>query len=172
MRMRKTAIALIVAMNQNRMIGVNNTLPWSLPNDLKYFKAQTLDHAIIMGRKTFDSIGRALPKRHNIVITRNKCWKKPNTYTVDSLKSAIKLADTLCNKECHFVIGGESIYELALPLANKLHITLVDNKLAGDKYFPQDITQLCQQGWTVQSQVHHQKDPQHAYDFCIYTLTR
>ncbi len=133
-------IVLIAAFAQNRVVGINNTLPWHLPEDLKYFKRTTTGKAIIMGRKTYDSIGRPLPNRTNIVISRNSELKIEGVKVVDSLQAAIDLA-----KEVNFingveevmVIGGASIYEEALPQADRLYITHVHAEVAGDAYFPE-----------------------------------
>ena len=133
-------IVLIAAFAQNRVVGINNTLPWHLPEDLKYFKRTTTGKAIIMGRKTYDSIGRPLPNRTNIVISRNSELKIEGVKVVDSLQAAIDLA-----KEVNFingveevmVIGGASIYEEALPKADRLYITHVHAEVAGDAYFPE-----------------------------------
>lgn len=133
-------IVLIAAFAQNRVVGINNALPWHLPEDLKYFKRTTTGKAIIMGRKTYDSIGRPLPNRTNIVISRNSELKIEGVKVVDSLQAAIDLA-----KEVNFingveevmVIGGASIYEEALPLADRLYITHVHAEVDGDAYFPE-----------------------------------
>jgi len=133
-------IVLIAAFAQNRVVGINNSLPWHLPEDLKYFKRTTTGKAIIMGRKTYDSIGRPLPNRTNIVISRNSELKIEGVKVVDSLQAAIDLA-----KEVNFingveevmVIGGASIYEEALPQADRLYITHVHAEVAGDAYFPE-----------------------------------
>lgn len=133
-------IVLIAAFAQNRVVGINNSLPWHLPEDLKYFKRTTTGKAIIMGRKTYDSIGRPLPNRTNIVISRNSELKIEGVKVVDSLQAAIDLA-----KEVNFingveevmVIGGASIYEEALPQADRLYITHVHAEVKGDAYFPE-----------------------------------
>ncbi len=133
-------IVLIAAFAQNRVVGINNALPWHLPEDLKYFKRTTTGKAIIMGRKTYDSIGRPLPNRTNIVISRNSELSIEGVKVVDSLQAAIDLA-----KEVNFingveevmVIGGASIYEEALPQADRLYITHVHAEVAGDAYFPE-----------------------------------
>ncbi len=138
-------IVLIAAFAQNRVVGINNALPWHLPEDLKYFKRTTTGKAIIMGRKTYDSIGRPLPNRTNIVISRKSELKIEGVKVVDSLQAAIDLA-----KEVNFingveevmVIGGASIYEEALPKADRLYITHVHAEVAGDAYFPEvDLSQ-------------------------------
>src|SRR5438067_9831623 len=116
-------ITLVVAMDANRGIGIDNKLPWHLPEDLAHFKRVTLGHPIIMGRKTWDSIGRPLPGRRNIVITRNPQWHADGTERASSLTSALDLAR---NESKVFVIGGGEIYAQALPLADELVLTEID----------------------------------------------
>ncbi len=126
-------LSLIVAMGRNRVIGVDNSLPWHLSQDLKQFKAVTLGKPIVMGRKTYDSIGRPLPGRHNIVISRDRSWSAGGVTAVDSLAAAIDAAGAV---EELMVIGGEQIYALALPAASRLYLTEVDAAPAGDAFFP------------------------------------
>lgn len=127
-------ISLIVAHDQNRVIGYENDMPWHLPGDLAYFKKMTIGKPIIMGRKTFESIGRALPGRTNIVITRNKQYKADNILTVDSLEAALKMAAPLHDEV--MIIGGGHIFEQSLAFADRLYITEIDHAFNGDTYFP------------------------------------
>jgi len=120
-------------MDARRGIGIRNALPWRLPEDLAFFKRTTTGHTIVMGRKTFESIGRPLPNRHNIVITRNTDWHHPGTETANSLEEAIKLADG----EEVFVIGGAQIFAESLPLATKLIVTEIDKTFECDTFFPE-----------------------------------
>lgn len=132
-------IALIWAQSQNRVIGRNNALPWYLPEDLRYFKQVTMGKPIIMGRKTYESIGRPLPGRTNIVITRNPDLKIEGVRVVPSLEAAIDLAEKIClieGAEEAIVMGGAQIYELALPHADRLYMTQVHADVTGDAYFP------------------------------------
>ncbi|MGO3345352.1 MAG: type 3 dihydrofolate reductase [Marinomonas sp.] len=132
-------LSLIVAMSKNHVIGINNSLPWHLPNDLKYFKQATMGKPIVMGRKTFESIGKPLPGRRNIVITRDKEYKAEGVDVVHSLEAAISLGEDVClinGYEEVMVIGGAQIYQLALEKADRLYITHVDAEIAGDAYFP------------------------------------
>lgn len=133
--------ALIVAMAQNRVIGRNNNLPWYLPGDLKYFKQATMGKPIIMGRKTWDSIGRPLPGRMNVVISRNESWQAPaGTTAATSLQAALKKAEAqaeLDGVEEVMVIGGGQIYAEALPLVDRIYITQVHASVEGDAYFPE-----------------------------------
>jgi dihydrofolate reductase len=134
-------LAMIAAQSQNRVIGNNNKLPWYLPEDLKYFKRVTLGKPIIMGRKTFESIGRPLPGRTNIIITRNPDWTHDGAgvRVVHSLQQAIELAESLAlvnGFEESLVIGGAEIYALALPQADRLYLTQVHAEVQGDAHFP------------------------------------
>ena len=134
----KIPVALIVAMANNRVIGRNNALPWHLSEDLKYFKRVTLGKPVIMGRKTFESIGRPLPGRANIVVSRSG-FVAENVRVVTSLDEALQLADsiaTIDGAEEVMVIGGAELYAHALPLAQRLYLTLVDAEVAGDAWFP------------------------------------
>ena len=124
---------LIVAMASNRVIGLKNKLPWHISEDLKYFRRVTSGHPVIMGRKTFESIGKALPGRLNIVISRNRDLVLSGATVVRSLDEAIQLA----NSENTFVIGGEEIFKLALPRASRLYITMIHHAYPGDTYFPE-----------------------------------
>lgn len=133
-------IAMIWAMADNRVIGRNNKLPWHLPNDLKYFKQLTTGKPVIMGRKTYESIGRPLPNRVNIVITRDTAFKAEGIKVVNTLDAAIELADAEClisGADEVIVMGGAEIYALALPRADRLYITFVHATVEGDSYFPE-----------------------------------
>jgi dihydrofolate reductase len=128
--------SLIVAMSENRVIGREGRLPWHLPADLKRFKQLTTGHPIIMGRKTFESIGRALPNRRNIVITRQRNWRAAGAETVHSLTYAIRLASEYVDDEV-FIIGGADVFRDALPQADTLYLTLVHETIEGDVHFPE-----------------------------------
>jgi dihydrofolate reductase len=127
-------ISLIVAMNQSHVIGIDNNLPWHIPEDLKFFKQITTGKPIIMGRKTFESIGRVLPNRTNIIITRNKNFMVPGIINVGSLQEALNISKTAPEV---FIIGGGEIFKLAMELANKIYITIVDIEVKNPNvYFP------------------------------------
>lgn len=133
-------LALIAAYAQNNVVGIDNKLPWHLPEDLKYFKRVTTGKAIIMGRKTYESIGRPLPNRTNIVITRNTEFTAPGIEVVNSLDAAIELAESINEingTEEVMVIGGAQIYNEALPKADRLYLTHVHAEVKGDAHFPQ-----------------------------------
>ncbi len=126
-------LSLIVAMSKNRVIGNRGQIPWHLPEDLAHFKQSTLGHPIIMGRKTFESIGKPLPGRKNIVITRNSTWGKEGVVTVNSLEEAI--LSCRAEKEA-FVIGGAEIYAQAYPQVDRLFLTFIEKEFEGDAFFP------------------------------------
>ena len=129
----KPRISLIVAMARNRVIGANNALPWHLSSDLKRFKALTMGHHLVMGRKTFESIGRVLPGRTSVVITRNPDWHTEGVVVASSFADAIR--KTAGDEEV-FVIGGEQVFRDALPQADRIYLTELDRAFPGDVYFP------------------------------------
>lgn len=132
-------LSLVCALARNRAIGLNNQLPWHLPRDLAHFKAVTMGHPIIMGRKTFDSIGRPLPGRRNIVVSRQPDWSREGVITARSLDEAIEQATAVAQNSGSpdlMLIGGASLYELALPLAHRLYLTEVHVEVPGDAFFP------------------------------------
>ena len=122
----------IVAMAANRVIGNGNKIPWHLPEDLKFFKVTTLGHAIVMGRKTYDSIGKPLPGRQNIILSRTM----PETEGITIIRSPEELV-TLLNSSDFFVIGGAEIYKLLLPYCDELYVTHLPSVVSGDTYFPE-----------------------------------
>ncbi|TFW29806.1 dihydrofolate reductase [Duganella callida] len=126
-------LTIIVATDANRGIGIHNTLPWKLPEDMAHFKRLTTGHPIIMGRKTFDSIGRPLPNRRNIVITRNAGWRHDGVEAVNSIEAALALVEDADA----FVIGGAEIYRQAMPLASRLIITQIAHTFDCDAFFPE-----------------------------------
>ncbi|HEY9278359.1 MAG TPA: dihydrofolate reductase [Methylotenera sp.] len=129
-----TKLSIIVAVAKNRVIGINNTLPWYLPEDLKRFRALTMGHHIIMGRKTYDSLGRLLPGRTTVIVTRNTDYKVEGALIAHSLQDAI----ALCKDDDEaFLIGGAELYQEGLKLSNKLYITEIALDVAGDAYFPE-----------------------------------
>lgn len=127
---------MIAAIGKNRELGNGNDLLWKIPEDLKHFKETTKGHSIIMGRKTFESIGKALPNRTNIVITRDSKWAAPDAFPVVSIEEALELSKTKPGKEEVFIIGGGQIYELGLPYADRLYLTLIDAEKPADCFFP------------------------------------
>lgn len=131
--MERPRITLIAAMANDRVIGINNTLPWDLPADMKHFREQTMGKPILMGRKTHDSIGRPLPGRHNIVVTRNAELEIEGCSVVPSIDAALEAAGDVPEV---MVMGGASFYEQLLPQASRLVLTLIDLKVEGDAWFP------------------------------------
>lgn len=129
-----TCLSLIVATAKNRVIGLNNTLPWHLPEDLKRFRALTTGHHIIMGRKTYDSLGRLLPGRTTVIVTRNQSYKVEGAIVVHSLEDAIAACS---NDQEVFLIGGAELYKDGLKLADKLYVTEIDAEFEGDAFFPE-----------------------------------
>jgi dihydrofolate reductase len=132
--MRK--ISIIVAMSENSVIGLNNQLPWHISEDLKNFRKTTLNHCVIMGRKTYESIGKPLKDRRNIVISRSKSLLIDGVEVVNSLDKAISIVD---DSSEIFIIGGEQIYTISLPMATHLYVTKVNGEYKGDAFFPDYI---------------------------------
>lgn len=163
-------LSVIVAMAHNRVIGLNNQMPWHLPADLAWFKKNTLNKPVIMGRKTFESIGRPLPNRHNIVISRQiepTDNKISNVSWVKSIDEAISLAQEQQPDEV-FIIGGGNIYQQVLPLIDWLYLTHIDAELQGDTYFPDYLPEQ----WQVIYQEDHQADEKNSYPYQFKILQR
>ena len=132
-------LSLIVAMSRNGVIGLDNRLPWHLTEDLRYFKSVTMGKPIIMGRKTFDSIGRPLPGRCNIVVTRNPSWTESDVKVAQTMEQAILLGQQACQDSGGdelMVIGGEQIYSATVASADRIYLTEVDADIKGDAFFP------------------------------------
>ena len=137
--MNRPLLSLITAMDSNRLIGKDNSLPWHLPADLAFFKATTMGNPVIMGRKTFDSIGKALPGRQNIVVTRDRNFDAPNCEVARSVEAAITIAD---DTEEVMLIGGASLYEQTLDRADIIYLTLIHHQFTGDTWFPRIDTKF------------------------------
>jgi dihydrofolate reductase len=162
-------LSLIVAAANNNVIGRNNELPWHLPQDLKYFKSVTLGKPVIMGRKTFESIGKPLPGRTNIVITRQSDWQHAGVLVASSVKDAVALAENFRNElgqtaEEIMVIGGAEIYRSALPLADKVYLTRIDADVIGDAWFPA----LSETDWVCESELEGDPDASLAHRFLTF----
>ncbi|MFN5087656.1 MAG: dihydrofolate reductase [Bacteroidota bacterium] len=154
----------IVAHDQNRLIGGGNDLLWHLPNDLKYFKERTRGFPIIMGRKTFDSLGRPLPGRRNMVVTRQADWTAEGVEVFGSLEDAL----AALNGADAFIVGGGEIYRVALPSVDLLYVTEVHAAIdGGDTWFPN-----YSEGFTETAREDHPADDRHAYAYSFVTLTR
>ncbi len=157
-------ISLIAAMDKNRLIGKANGLPWHLPADFKHFKEVTMGKPIIMGRKTFESIGKPLPGRKNIVISR-KGFTAEGVFVVDSIDKALQAVE---NADEVMIIGGASFYEQMISRADRMYLTFVDAECEGDAWFPQfDI-----RDWDVISESSYKSDPKNNYDFSIKVYQR
>ena len=150
-------ISLIVAMTPDRLIGANNALLWHLPNDFKHFKSVTMGKPIIMGRKTYESIGRPLPGRQNIILTQQPDFVMAGCDCAHSVEEALKIA----KGDEVMIIGGAEIYRLFLPLADTLWITLVKADVKGDTYFPEWDPAL----WQETMREEHLKDEKHPYAY-------
>jgi dihydrofolate reductase len=166
-------IALVVAMDRRRVIGRDNRLPWRLPDDMQRFKALTLGHAVVMGRKTYESIGRPLAGRRNLVLTRRADYAAPGTTVVHSLEQALA-----CARAGQpgggagapvFVIGGADLYAQALPLADRLYVTHVATTVAGgDATFPE----IDPAAWRAVAREEHPADARHPFPFSYVTYER
>lgn len=163
MQNRHPTLSIIAAMARNRTIGIHNTLPWRCPEDLKHFKALTMGHHIIMGRKTFDSIGKPLPGRHTVVVTRNRELRIEGCRTAHTLEEAI----AACSADPEiFVVGGAELYAQALPLADRLYLTEIMQDVYGDAHFPAFDATLWQE---VSRERHSQQTPQPLeFEFTLY----
>lgn len=158
-------VSLIAALAENRVIGLNNALPWRLPNDLKRFRRLTTGHAVIMGRKNYESIGKPLPGRVNIVVTRNHDYRADGCLIAHSLDEALSLAGE--DPEI-FVIGGAQIYREALPRAERLYLTQVHAAVTGDTFFPE----IGHRDWEETMRERHEADDKHAYAYSFVVLER
>lgn len=157
--------SLVVAVARNGVIGRDNQLPWRLPDDMKYFKQVTLGHPVIMGRRTYESIGKPLPGRKNIVVTRDRSFEAPGCIVAHSLEDAWKAAGA-AEEAC--VIGGTSLFEETLPTADVIHLTEVEAEVEGDTYFPP----FDRGNWRETEVARHPADERHAYPFRIVRLER
>lgn len=152
-------------MARNRVIGRDNQLPWKLPLELAHFKRVTMGHPVVMGRRTYESIGKPLPGRLNIVVTRNRAFEAPGCTVVDSLDSAWRAAR---DAEEVSIIGGTTLFEETLPIADRIHLTEVEADVPGDTYFPE----FDRGEWSEREITRHGVDERHAYPFRILQLDR
>lgn len=159
-------ISMIAAMTEDRVIGIKNSLPWKLPNDMKWFRQNTMGKPIIMGRKTFESFGaKALPGRVNIIITRDQSYQANDSIVVHSIDDAIKVAG---NVDEVMIIGGASFYEQMLPKADRLYLTFVHAELEGDAWFPE----INNNDWNKVEKINHKKDNKNRYAHSFVILDR
>ena len=163
-----STISAIVAMDNNRLIGTENRLPWRLPDDMGWFVEKTMGKPVIMGRKTYESIPvkfRPLKGRHNIVLTRNRAYEAPGATIVYSVEEALAAA----NDSGEIIIGGgANLYGQLLPQTTRIYLTLVDTTLAGDAYFPQ----IERPKWHQTFRQYHPADEQHTFSFTWFILDR
>ena len=152
-------VSLLVAASENNVIGKDNQLPWHLPNDLKYFKNLTWGMPILMGRKTFDSIGKPLPGRKSIVITRNNDWQHEGVDVVHSIEEAIQKAESYGVKEI-FVIGGAEIFTTSLLTADRVYLTRIHQDFDGDVFFPE----VSEKEWELTSSRYCEADEKNKYN--------
>ncbi len=163
--MNDLIITLIVAASENHVIGKDNGMPWHLPNDFKYFKKTTLEHSVVMGRKTYDSIGKALPDRRNIVISRDSSYQPEDVDVANSIQEVF----SSCRDEREiFIIGGANIYAQFLPLADRVLLTRVHTHIEGDAYFP-DLDPLQ---WDMTAEEKHMADEKHAFNYSFQVYER
>ena len=158
-------LSIIAAVAQNNIIGKDNKLVWHMPADLRYFKNTTMGHTMIMGRKTFESFGKPLPGRRSIVVTRQKDWHYEGVEVTHSLEEAIELAPK--DKEV-FIVGGAEIYRQALPLCDKMYLTVIHHDFEGDTAFPAvDFNE-----WELVSDIRHTADEKNKYDYSFRQYIR
>lgn len=160
-------ISLLVAMDRNNVIGFENDMPWHLPNDLKYFKEKTTGHTIIMGRKTYDSIGRPLPNRKNVILTRQTTEFPNDVEVIHSIEEIYEWQKSHPNEEL-FVIGGGDIFKQVLPFADRLYITKIDEAFEGDTFFPK----FSLSDWKLTTSIKGEKDSKNNYDYYFQQYDR
>ncbi|MEQ8909054.1 MAG: dihydrofolate reductase [Vicingaceae bacterium] len=160
-------ISLIAAATENNVIGRDNDLPWSLPDDMKFFVRTTKRHHILTGRKNLESFGKLLPKRTNMVLTRDKDYTFEGAEIFHDLEAAINFAKKRGEEEL-MIIGGGEIYKQALPYADRIYLTRIHTEIEGDTYFPE----FDQEEWKVVSKEYHPKDEKHDYDFTFFTFEK
>jgi len=160
-------ISAIVAMDEQRTIGKNNTLPWHLPADLQHFKRITTGHPIFMGRKTYESIGRPLPNRVNIILTSNEHFSAEGCVIVKSLAEGLKIAQENDSKEI-FIIGGAEVFRQLMPQIDRLYLTIIHHQFTGDVFFPE----LNLAEWQEVMREDHSPNEDNRYAYSFITLDR
>jgi len=164
-------ISIIAALGRHNVIGANNALPWNLPADMEHFKELTKDKPIIMGSKTFESIGKALPQRDNIVLTKDPDYKAPGCKLADSIEKAVELASEgeMGKKSGEIMIcGGASVYGQYLPIADKMYLTFIEHDFDGDSYFPE----FDKEEWKETGRESHKAEGLNPYDYSFVILER
>ena len=160
-----TDIQMLVAVSENNVIGINGRLPWHLKDDLLHFKETTINGIVVFGRKTFDSIGNPLPKRTNVILTRNSSFRAKDCRVFHKPEHIL----TIFKDHTFFIIGGQEIYEAFMPYARKLIVTHVETTINGDKFFP-EIKE--EDGWTKKFVKSVKRDLENDYSFSIYEYLR
>ncbi|WP_010650596.1 dihydrofolate reductase [Oceanobacillus massiliensis] len=160
-------ISLLVAMDKNHVIGLNNGMPWHLPKDLRFFKEKTTGNTIIMGRKTYHSMGGPLPNRTNVVLSRTKDDFPQEIEVIDNLETITRWNRENPEKE-YFIIGGGNIFNQVLDIADRMYITWIDNEFEGDTYFPD----FQKEKWTVTSKIKGEKNDTNPYDYYFIQYDR
>ncbi len=158
-------ISIIVAMAENRVIGIENRLPWNLPGDMQWFRRHTLGKPVVMGRKTFESIGKPLPQRHNIVVTSDPGYQAEGCSVVHSIDEALGAADEAAEV---MILGGASFYAQMLPRADRLILTLVHAAIEGDAWFPE----VAWEQWQEVERERHEPDERNPYPYTFLVLER
>ncbi|MEM7626725.1 MAG: dihydrofolate reductase [Planctomycetota bacterium] len=164
-------LSLIAAMTENRVIGVAGGLPWDLPDEMQQFRAYTLGHPVIMGRANWDAEAKPLPHRRNIVLTTRRDWSPPPEFVgaVEVCHSLDEALERVGDSDPEpFIIGGGKVYELALPIVDRMVLTTIHTTLEGDTYFPE----FDERDWAVTDARHHLADARHDYAFTVRTLDR
>lgn len=158
-------LSLIAAMASNRAIGIRNTLPWHLPEDLKRFKALTMGHHIVMGRKTYDSIGKPLPGRDTVIVTRNADYAVPGCLAVNSLDAALTVSH---GDDEVFFVGGAELYRQALPIAHRIYLTEIQRVFDGDAFFPE----FDKSHWIETARAKQRIDDANGFEYHFVTYDR
>jgi dihydrofolate reductase len=160
-------VSIIAAMDRNRGIGIGNQIPWRLPADLKRFRELTMGHHLIVGRKTFESIGKALPGRQTIIVTRDRAYSQAGCLVVHSIEEAIDLARERGEDEI-FICGGAEIYAQAMGFADAMYLTLVDAEVVADAFFPA----FDERDWNERESLHHPANEKNPHPFTFKVLSR
>ncbi len=158
-------VSIIAAMGRNRVIGKDNQLVWHLPADLKHFKETTMSKPLIMGRKTFESMGKALPGRTNVVVTRREGFEAPGCLVANSLDQALEMVS---GEPEIMISGGGEIYRQAIPLTDRMYITIIDHDFEGDTFFPEFDTRE----WIIEDERRHEPDEKNKYPMIFRTYRR
>lgn len=167
MNLKIPVLSAIAAQGENRVIGKDNKMPWHLPADLKHFKTITSGHPVLMGRKTFESIGKPLPNRTNIIMTRDSNYSAPDCIIVNNVETAVSMANELEMDEI-FIIGGAEIYRQLLPQIQRVYLTIIHHAFEGDAFFPE----LNKNEWHEISREKHLADDKNPYDYSFVVLER